>query len=138
MNCWPDCALEEEMLTIRPQPASSMSGSTAWMQWKTPFRLTSITRTPRNELGAAVSVMEISLPNTRIILSPSEIPEGLSGRPQPGEGLSGQPQPGEGLSGRPQPGEGLSGRPQPGREPGAWADGERGTAVRLTFSLMDG
>src|SRR4029077_9933006 len=38
----PECVLEDEMLTIRPQPASIMSGSTAWMQWKTPLRLTSI------------------------------------------------------------------------------------------------
>src|ERR1043166_5088996 len=39
----PEWVLEEEMLTMRPQPASIMSGSTAWMQWNTPFRLTSIT-----------------------------------------------------------------------------------------------
>jgi len=31
------------MLTMRPQPASTMSGSTAWMVWNTPLRLTSIT-----------------------------------------------------------------------------------------------
>ncbi len=43
MYGWPDCALDEEMLTIRPQPASIMSGSTACTQWKTPFRLTSTT-----------------------------------------------------------------------------------------------
>ena len=29
---------------MRPHPASSMSGSTAWIMWKTPLRLTSITR----------------------------------------------------------------------------------------------
>ena len=40
----PECVLDDEMLTMRPQPASIMSGSTAWMQWKTPLRLTSITR----------------------------------------------------------------------------------------------
>ena len=28
------------MFTIRPQPASIMSGSTAWQQWKVPVRLT--------------------------------------------------------------------------------------------------
>src|SRR5580693_9198958 len=43
MNGWPECAEDEEMLTIRPQPASSMSGSTAWVQWNTPLRLTSMT-----------------------------------------------------------------------------------------------
>lgn len=32
------------MLTMRPQPASIMSGNTAWVVWKTPLRLTSITR----------------------------------------------------------------------------------------------
>ncbi len=37
--------LEDEILTIRPpQPASSMSGNTAWVTWKkTPCRFTSIT-----------------------------------------------------------------------------------------------
>src|SRR6185436_3243940 len=40
----PECVLEDEMLTMRPHPASIMSGSTACMQWKTPLRLTSITR----------------------------------------------------------------------------------------------
>ena len=40
----PEWVLDEEMLTIRPHPASIMSGSTAWMQWKTPLRLTSMTR----------------------------------------------------------------------------------------------
>src|SRR3954447_6837951 len=36
----PEGVLDDEMLTMRPQPASIMSGSTAWMQWKTPLRLT--------------------------------------------------------------------------------------------------
>src|SRR6478736_689964 len=44
MYGWPECVLDEEMLTMRPQPASIMSGSTAWTQWKTPLRLTSMTR----------------------------------------------------------------------------------------------
>ena len=43
MNGCPECVLDDEMLTMRPQPASIMSGSTAWMQWKTPLRLTSMT-----------------------------------------------------------------------------------------------
>ena len=38
------------MLTMRPQPASSMSGNTAWIMWKTPLRLTSITPLPVLEL----------------------------------------------------------------------------------------
>ena len=32
MNGWPECVLDDEMLTMRPQPASSMSGNVAWMQ----------------------------------------------------------------------------------------------------------
>ena len=32
----PECVLDDEMLTIRPHPASTMSGRTAWQQWKTP------------------------------------------------------------------------------------------------------
>ena len=43
MNGCPECVLDDEMLTMRPHPASTMSGSTAWMVWNTPFRLTSIT-----------------------------------------------------------------------------------------------
>ena len=44
MPATPECVLDELMFTIRPQPASTMSGSTAWQQWKTPLRLTLITR----------------------------------------------------------------------------------------------
>ena len=36
----PECVLDDEMFTIRPQPASIMSGSTAWIMWKTPCRFT--------------------------------------------------------------------------------------------------
>src|SRR5436305_2712062 len=40
MRAWPPWALDEEMLTIRPQPASIMSGTTAWQQSNVPVRLT--------------------------------------------------------------------------------------------------
>ena len=43
MNGCPEWVLDDEMLTMRPQPASTMSGSTACMVWNTPFRFTSIT-----------------------------------------------------------------------------------------------
>ena len=33
--------LDDEMLTMRPHPASSMCGRTAWQQWNVPTRLTS-------------------------------------------------------------------------------------------------
>ena len=46
----PEWVLDDEMLTMRPQPASIMSGSTAWMQWKTPLRLTSMTRCHRSNV----------------------------------------------------------------------------------------
>jgi hypothetical protein len=64
--------LDDEMLTIRPQPASSMSGSTAWVTWKTPFRLTSTT------LFHSSDVMLVNLRNevmpaalTRMVIGPS-------------------------------------------------------------------
>src|SRR5205807_9231702 len=40
MSGWPPWALDEEMLTIRPQPASIMSGTTAWQQSNVAVRLT--------------------------------------------------------------------------------------------------
>ena len=40
----PDWAEDEEMVTMRPHPASIMSGTTAWRQWKVPVRLTAIIR----------------------------------------------------------------------------------------------
>ena len=61
MNGWPECALEDEMLTIRPQPASTMSGSTACTQWNTPLRLTSMTcRQSSNE--RSVNRLKRSIP----------------------------------------------------------------------------
>ena len=41
MKGWPPWALDDEMLTMRPQPAAIMSGTTAWQQWNVPVRLTS-------------------------------------------------------------------------------------------------
>src|SRR5436190_1222681 len=41
MNGCPPWALDDEMLTIRPQPSSSISGTTAWQQLNVPVRLTS-------------------------------------------------------------------------------------------------
>ena len=40
----PRCALDDEMVTIRPHSAATMSGIAAWTQWNVPVRLTSITR----------------------------------------------------------------------------------------------
>ncbi len=42
MPAEPDWALDEEMVTIRPQPALSMSGTTACTLLKVPVRLTRI------------------------------------------------------------------------------------------------
>ena len=41
MNCCPPCALEDEMLTMRPHPSSIMTGTTAWQQLNVPVRFTS-------------------------------------------------------------------------------------------------
>jgi hypothetical protein len=32
MNGWPEWVLDDEMLTMRPHPASIMSGTTAWQK----------------------------------------------------------------------------------------------------------
>ena len=44
MNAAPVCALDDEMFTMRPHFASSMSGSTDWMQWNVPVRFTAMIR----------------------------------------------------------------------------------------------
>src|SRR6187397_1726617 len=72
MYGWPDCALDEEMLTIRPQPASTMSGSTAWTQWNTPLRLTSMTCRQSSNVRS-VNRLNRSMPAafTRMVTAPS-------------------------------------------------------------------
>ena len=40
----PRWALDDEIITIRPQPASSMSVTATWQQWKVPVRFTSMSR----------------------------------------------------------------------------------------------
>ena len=44
MRLAPDCALDDEIVTIRPHPAAIMSGIADWMQWNVPVRFTSIIR----------------------------------------------------------------------------------------------
>ena len=46
----PDWADDDEMVTMRPQPASIMSGTAAWRQWKVPVRLTAIMRSQASAL----------------------------------------------------------------------------------------
>src|ERR1700712_1027536 len=41
-NGEPRCALEDEIITMRPQWASTMSGMATWQQWNVPVRLTSM------------------------------------------------------------------------------------------------
>ena len=48
----PDCADEDEMVTMRPHPASSMSGTAACRQWNVPVRLTA---TMRSHCSAVMS-----------------------------------------------------------------------------------
>ncbi len=68
----PEWVLDDEMLTMRPQPASIMSGSTAWVQWKTPLRLTSTTRCHSAKV-ISVKRLNPSSPAafTRIVMGPS-------------------------------------------------------------------
>ena len=40
----PDCALDEAMVTMRPHPAASMSGTAAWTHEKVPVRFTAMMR----------------------------------------------------------------------------------------------
>ncbi len=60
------------MLTIRPHPAATMSGSTAWIVWKTPLRLTSITRCQSSKV-MLLNRLNPSKPAalTRIVTGPS-------------------------------------------------------------------
>src|SRR4051794_20390472 len=44
MRAVPDCALDEAMVTTRPQLAATMSGAASWMQLNVPVRFTAITR----------------------------------------------------------------------------------------------
>ena len=40
----PDCALDDEIVTMRPEPQASMSGTAAWTQLNVPVRLTATMR----------------------------------------------------------------------------------------------
>ena len=40
----PDCALDDEMVTIRPHPAATMSATANWRQVNVPVRFTAISR----------------------------------------------------------------------------------------------
>ena len=60
MRAAPDCALDDEIVTIRPQRASSMSGTAACRQWKVPVRLTASDALPalERDLGEALERVE--------------------------------------------------------------------------------
>ena len=51
----PDCALDDEIVTIRPQRASSMSGTAACRQWNVPVRLMA---RMRSQLSIVMSVKD--------------------------------------------------------------------------------
>ena len=55
MRADPVCALEEEMLMIRPHFAASMSGSTACVHTNMLFRLIDITR---SQISSVISMKE--------------------------------------------------------------------------------
>ena len=58
---------------MRPQPASIMSGSTAWTQWKTPLRLTSITRCQSSNVRSVnrLKLSRVPAAFTRTVTGPS-------------------------------------------------------------------
>ena len=52
----PDWADDDEMVTMRPHPASIMSGAAACRQWKVPVRLTAIIRSHASAVMSRNSV----------------------------------------------------------------------------------
>ena len=52
----PDCALDDEMVTMRPQPAASMSGIAACTQVKVPVRFTARMRSQRSAVMSTSGV----------------------------------------------------------------------------------
>src|SRR5262245_34512390 len=72
MRAAPDWALEDEMVTIRPQRAAIMSGTAACTQWKVPVRFTERTR---SQLSCVMSAKDSNASSpalvTRISTGPS-------------------------------------------------------------------
>lgn len=68
----PVCALDDEMVRMRPKPASIMSGIASWMQWNVPVRFTSIIFCQSSTL-ISVNGWNMSMPAlvTRISIGPS-------------------------------------------------------------------
>ena len=68
----PDCALDEEMVTMRPQPAAVMSGTASCMQVKVPVRFTARRRSHFSGVMSATASND-SMPAlvTRIVIGPS-------------------------------------------------------------------
>ena len=59
MRFAPDCALDEEIVTTRPQPAASMSGIADWMQWNVPVRFTASMRSQSSDADVDENVLEV-------------------------------------------------------------------------------
>ena len=70
------CALDEAMFTMRPQPASIMSGTTAWQQSNVPIRFTAITRWKRLRARSRGTSRTARCPrcSPRIVAAPRPIP----------------------------------------------------------------
>ena len=58
MRLAPDCALDDEIVTMRPQPAATMSGIADCRQWNVPVRFTASMR------SHASSVMSVNVWNS--------------------------------------------------------------------------
>ena len=69
----PDCALDDEIVTMRPQPAASMSGTAACTQVNVPVRLTAMIRShvSRRDVERAASNDSMPALVTRISTGPS-------------------------------------------------------------------
>ena len=72
MRAAPDCALDDEIVTMRPQPAASMSGTAACRQWNVPVRLTASMRSHASSV-MSVNGLNSSMPAlvTMISIGPS-------------------------------------------------------------------
>ena len=70
----PDWALDEEMVTMRPQPSAIMSGTASCMQVKVPVRLTASMRSHFSGVMSATASKD-SMPAlvTRIVIGPSSL-----------------------------------------------------------------
>jgi hypothetical protein len=59
MRTVPDCALDDEIVTMRPHPAASMSGTAAWRQWNVPCEIHGEHAVPRFDGDVAEGIERV-------------------------------------------------------------------------------